>query len=767
MRRINVGTANVGTLNVQRLATNTGDPKSAESDLLADMKGFMKNTDKTLSAILGHIKGTGAAAGISSDVVKDSEGAVDKLTKSLTSISEDLKMISARMGELGMATEGATHQTHLNLAANRANHQTIHDLDKVLNDLNKTIKDKLYYDIISLDDAFKLFKRGVMTEFGESINTINTQAQHLGRRLTDFGNITRAVTDKFNTYMNLSAAGLVDFKDILIDFFPSILGDRDNLASTFKVVKESMQSGLISPIGHFGETIMDVGKNFRSLRDQFDDRFNFDFFERMGFEEANASIVALYDSQRRANLNASIRDVNIQRNIAGQLKIMDVIAQNTGQTVEELIKMTRKDTRDTANLNAAGIISDFQKQNYDLIIKALRGSGQEATANMLMDVIRQGGSVEAYLGKNQETAQGLAATGNIDVLRRLAALGNQNMSEKDTLSQVGSITRDFGGGPQLGVAGAQVIDPNVQAIIGEAGLARQKWLDGRGADQDTLGGFSRKVMDFFANVFPTQTTMMIAAIAANTVALIANTVALSKGGIGGLFGGLGKGFSKMGKPFAAAGRGIAKGAGMLGGLAGMSNAMDYVPVDSILNGKSLSPFKSGIEAGAKFAGKGMGKGLLKGLLKKIPLLGLGIGGFLAVQRLMDGDILGAGGELLSGAASLFPGLGTAASVAIDTGLAARDAGVFGGSVAPAGMADMATPVNGNVSDMTPPTKVGEDTMLDLIKKQNQTLDDLRDLFQENNNISDVIKQNTAGLRQREAGWFDSVTRAFSGAETKP
>ena len=39
---------------------------------------------------------------------------------------------------------------------------------------------------------------------------------------------------------------------------------------------------------------------------------------------------------------------------------------------------------------------------------------------------------------------------------------------------------------------------------------------------------------------------------------------------------------------------------------------------------------------------------------------------------MDGDFLGAGMEVASGAASLVPGLGTAASVAIDAGLIARD-----------------------------------------------------------------------------------------------
>ena len=48
----------------------------------------------------------------------------------------------------------------------------------------------------------------------------------------------------------------------------------------------------------------------------------------------------------------------------------------------------------------------------------------------------------------------------------------------------------------------------------------------------------------------------------------------------------------------------------------------------------------------------------------------------AAQRAMAGDFAGAAMELASGAASTVPGLGTAASVAIDAALIAKDVGVF-------------------------------------------------------------------------------------------
>lgn len=74
---------------------------------------------------------------------------------------------------------------------------------------------------------------------------------------------------------------------------------------------------------------------------------------------------------------------------------------------------------------------------------------------------------------------------------------------------------------------------------------------------------------------------------------------------------------------------------------------------------------------AKTVGKTAGKAVGKSLLKKIPGLSLGAGCFFAWQRIKDKDYLGAVGEVASGICGCIPGLGTAASVGIDTALAAQ------------------------------------------------------------------------------------------------
>lgn len=78
--------------------------------------------------------------------------------------------------------------------------------------------------------------------------------------------------------------------------------------------------------------------------------------------------------------------------------------------------------------------------------------------------------------------------------------------------------------------------------------------------------------------------------------------------------------------------------------------------------------KEGVEAAAKMGGKA----LAKSLSKKIIGLGVIAGTIYGAQRALQGDFVGAGLEVASGAAGSIPGIGTAASVAIDAGIAARD-----------------------------------------------------------------------------------------------
>jgi len=99
--------------------------------------------------------------------------------------------------------------------------------------------------------------------------------------------------------------------------------------------------------------------------------------------------------------------------------------------------------------------------------------------------------------------------------------------------------------------------------------------------------------------------------------------------------------------------------------------------------------KSGMEmlgkGGAKGSAKTIEKAAGKSALKKLPGVGAAMGAAFAIDRAIDGDYVGAAGELTSGLVSIVPIVGTVASVAIDGLLLARDLmkeGIIGGENMP-------------------------------------------------------------------------------------
>jgi len=134
---------------------------------------------------------------------------------------------------------------------------------------------------------------------------------------------------------------------------------------------------------------------------------------------------------------------------------------------------------------------------------------------------------------------------------------------------------------------------------------------------------------------------------------------------------LAKGAKAIGKR--GLGRVATRGAAKLGGKGAAKLVGKAGSFGSKLFGKGAGLVGKGL---GKVAGKGLAKGVAKGvgksLIKKIPLLGAVAGLGFGIQRAMQGDWLGATGEVASGVASTLPGLGTAASVGIDAALMGRD-----------------------------------------------------------------------------------------------
>lgn len=151
----------------------------------------------------------------------------------------------------------------------------------------------------------------------------------------------------------------------------------------------------------------------------------------------------------------------------------------------------------------------------------------------------------------------------------------------------------------------------------------------------------------------------------------------SSGGLLGGLGGLGGLALGVGGAFLAQKvlSGIGIGDGGAGGSVGDDIAMKGGRTALVKGGSAVAKYaaKPMLEGGVKGAMKMGGKFGAKTLAKKIPGVAVGAGLLFGAQRAMHGDILGAGGEVLSGVLSgLVPGFGTAASLLIDTALIGRD-----------------------------------------------------------------------------------------------
>jgi hypothetical protein len=130
--------------------------------------------------------------------------------------------------------------------------------------------------------------------------------------------------------------------------------------------------------------------------------------------------------------------------------------------------------------------------------------------------------------------------------------------------------------------------------------------------------------------------------------------------------------AKMGKMFGKM-AGFAKDIGkFFSGGSKVTQAVMKETGKTVSGAAAQSAVKAGTATASKTAAKVGAKTLGKSVLKKIPIIGTLAGIGFGLSRLAEGDVLGAAGEVASGLAGTIPGFGTAASIGIDTALAARD-----------------------------------------------------------------------------------------------
>jgi hypothetical protein len=268
---------------------------------------------------------------------------------------------------------------------------------------------------------------------------------------------------------------------------------------------------------------------------------------------------------------------------------------------------------------------------------------------------------ESSIEKEMEASMLIGKQLNYNKARELALSGDIAGAAADVVKQIGGKAEL----EKMNVLQRRALADSIGVSVDELSKLAGGKMEVKDADKD-IKQQQKNVQEKLANATDTAQVVMkalIIALGVLTTAVIANTAAQFMGFKG--FGG--KGMMK----------GLKKGGAKLAGKAGLAvagkKALTKKGGGAVMKatGKKVygAAAKTAVKKGtAKIAGKAV----MKGALKKIPILGAVAGLGFGFSRLMKGDWAGALGEVASGAASIIPGLGTAASLAIDAGLAARD-----------------------------------------------------------------------------------------------
>jgi hypothetical protein len=418
-------------------------------------------------------------------------------------------------------------------------------------------------------------------------------------------------------------------------------------------------------------------------------------------------------------------------------------------------------------------------------------AGQSMVLNY-KDSIKSEMSLSAMLGKNVNLSEVRAKFMEGDQEGAMKALKAQGLNPKDmnmfqqqalsqalggmdlnSIQKISENTAKSGGNLKEGKAGGANAQYLAAKSSAEAGLAAANAMtsaafelqrialaaDKEKQRQDAIitnvGDLADKMNQRDQQGFLKNAETMLTTALISTVATIVTTFLMSKGG--GLF-------SKLGNVFKKGAPAIAEAAPTAAKTVAKAATKTTATTAAKVGGKTIAGAagKAGLQVAEKVGAKGIAKvgakALGKSLLKKIPVIGLLAGVGFGLQRMMKGDMAGAALELASGAAGTIPGIGTAASIGIDTALAAKDMGAF--DSAPKSSAGGAKPTVSK-EEQSKPIAAGTKPTVDAVNSMGQKQVDAQKMAAEKAKVTLTEAQYGTKLQQEMVALM-GVTAQFLG-----
>jgi hypothetical protein len=665
---------------------------AAERDLIRDMQRGLDNIRDSaknmvqsigkgdfegLAAAIGGVVGLGAAAGFAAKTLVNFGKNLSELSGVGAGFGMSLQEIRSIAADAGTGLDGLAKIAQNNSIAFTALGTNANDGLREFARLSREARgigfttDEIFADAanagINVSQIMGDAERGTeeyaarLDQVGQRLYSLSGDIRHTGRSLTQFG----LSNEEFNTALaeeielrRLSGQTEAQIRDQVAGSMRRLYSETTRMADITGVNRrEAVRAGV------------DMAENDPILR-----RFRTDF-----------------QSQYQAYINTFStggevgQDISqaILRGIAGG-EGFDV-SMALGAINEEALNMFGQ----IGGLPLLQQIEQFGEQNQDM------AQNDPERFQAELNVMTRNGIMQ-LVDANRETLEALYRSGDSTAGAMLNMADQMRNLPSDVESQM---TRLAETANTMGVnAEATAIDAgrSIEQLTNDAKAAMTNdILTAMGVDVNDTGGDLVQVMDGLSNEF--KELGFLGAISnklgeANWY-LKAILAALAVGALAGPVGGLIRGIGALGRvvgkiPLGGArtvGSVVSSGARATGNA--VTSGVRAVTGTAVAAGTTTAATTAARTATSEVAQEGTeaiarrvsaqvaettASSLGKSFVKKIPLIGLAAGLGLGGWRAMQGDFVGAGAEVASGVAGTVPGIGTAASIAIDAALLARD-----------------------------------------------------------------------------------------------
>ncbi len=610
-------------ISVSRMSVGTSEVKDMHVDLLEAVNLSIQSQTEDINKKLGEVsKRSSKDADKAADISKGSAKEIVTALREIKQINEEL--IAAVRGQGGGEEGGGGDSI---AAAELKTHQ------KALEFVNRAADGNLKYA-----DVMNQMTRLVKAEWHVAFAGMIEAMIDTSRSVVSFRTAIDEVTKKFRQTMELSRSGIADFSDVWLDNAKKVFtgttqlwtGAADNLMETTVLIKESLESGLISPMQLVEGNLNDVAREFGSLRREMESG-GLDLYRNLGFREQNAVFSQLLDAQLRGDRMTDIRDANTRQMMADQIGALRLISENTGMSLDVLVDSNKDTLKSLADIAASGVLTQEQTDRLGPALAAIQASSKEG-GDLVTRMLEAGGNIGAFAAADPKMfadMQKANATGLFETVRQI--LNDPSIGATEAGNLLGSGLQELGDSfKQIGIERkgfSQGFFDNFEYIRDlTSGINRFKPIqEGRGKDT-VIGRAFNKFENFVTNNLPIADVAKFfgsiafntLAVGANTLALWANTKSRSLGAAGGMMG-------KFKGVMGLAGKALKVG-GIAGGVA-MAGKDLYDVATGDASGENLG----GVIGGA--IGGGIGALLM-------PFLGpLGIAGGLALGN-MAGNWIG-------------------------------------------------------------------------------------------------------------------------------